>query len=167
MLIPHSPSHGKVSSSLVCDGTGVPSSSTHQQWPRCMPLEEWHYVRLKKKKKKQILKGMESEYFTRWILNLGRFFLKGLYKWGEAERKTENDKSSCCSADSLCSQLLRLGERSVSYSQLLWSQTFRKLQWSAALSLLEIHAETECQCSRDAFHMTLQKQSHQSYRYMF
>lgn len=42
----HSPSHGKVPSSLAREGTGVPSSSTHQQWPRCMPLEERHCGRL-------------------------------------------------------------------------------------------------------------------------
>ncbi|PWA24311.1 hypothetical protein CCH79_00018700, partial [Gambusia affinis] len=41
--VSHSPSHGKVPSSLAREGTGAPSSSTHQQWPRCMPLEERHY----------------------------------------------------------------------------------------------------------------------------
>lgn len=42
-LASHSPSHGKVPSSLAREGTGTPSSSTHQQWPRCMPLEERHW----------------------------------------------------------------------------------------------------------------------------
>ncbi len=40
---PHSPSHGKVPSSPARDGTVLPISLTHQQWPRCMPLEDRHY----------------------------------------------------------------------------------------------------------------------------
>lgn len=54
-LTPHSPSHGKVPSSLACDGTGLPSSSTHQQWPRCIPLEERHWVRGDKGGKTRVL----------------------------------------------------------------------------------------------------------------
>lgn len=38
----HSPSQGKVPSSSVGDGRVMPNSSTHQQWPRCMPLEDRH-----------------------------------------------------------------------------------------------------------------------------
>lgn len=40
---PHSPSHGKMPSSPTRDGTVLPISLTHQQWPRCMPLEDRHY----------------------------------------------------------------------------------------------------------------------------
>lgn len=40
---PHSSSHGKVPSSPAWAGRAVPNSSTHQQWPRCMPLEDWHW----------------------------------------------------------------------------------------------------------------------------
>ncbi|KAK6308393.1 hypothetical protein J4Q44_G00216640 [Coregonus suidteri] len=42
--LPQSPSHGKVPSSLAPEGKAVPSSSTHQQRPRCIPLEERHCV---------------------------------------------------------------------------------------------------------------------------
>lgn len=39
---PHSPSHGRMPSSPARDGTVLPCSSTHQQCPRCMPLEDRH-----------------------------------------------------------------------------------------------------------------------------
>lgn len=44
-LVPHFLSHGKVPSSLAAEGRRTPSLSTHQHWPRCMPLEERHWVK--------------------------------------------------------------------------------------------------------------------------
>lgn len=64
--VPHSPSHGMVPSSLAREGTGVPSSSTHQQWPRCMPLEERHCVTLKERGRFGKGKRAEMEGGKRW-----------------------------------------------------------------------------------------------------
>lgn len=121
-LMPHSPSHGKVPSSLAREGTGVPSSSTHQQWPRCMPLEERHCVGLKdrgifwKGKEGSGRKGGERGRERKWYVIIAQYW--------EAQRM----KCHIFSAPVVTDTSLDAPKR--------------KLQWGAAL---RIHTVTQPQ----------------------